>query len=260
MGNVRRKPQGEYSPAAREAQRLIDEGQHGKALDVCVRALRKNPTDRQMLTLLSAVCVRGKAAFERGARCFRRAMRLAPPGDPLIVSLFATFASNSDRRDRKRLTEEILSSAQDESTACQDPLSLFFEAMARGQAGDHWMAVRLYKKVLSIAEKSFKPAWVNLGQEYFALGELEKAGDAFQTYLELDPYDPNTYEHLAKVYRKMGNAEKEREVWKRFLALDVRNLRKAICTTENPMEVYREILAECRRRLRALGRKGKGEK
>jgi cytochrome c-type biogenesis protein CcmH/NrfG len=63
-------------------------------------------------------------------------------------------------------------------------------------------------------------ALIQLGNDYFDLGEYQKAVESYQKALRIDPQNPDVLTDMAISYRKLGKSEQTVQAFKRALEID----------------------------------------
>lgn len=84
---------------------------------------------------------------------------------------------------------------------------------------DNTRAIEVFKATIAIAP-SFPPVYNNLGYAYKAVADFPAAEQAFRTYAELIPGDPNPYDSYAELLMKMGRFDESIAQYQKALALD----------------------------------------
>ena len=71
-----------------------------------------------------------------------------------------------------------------------------------------------------VAQPSNVSAWRELGRQYQAAGDSEKAIRAYQEALRLAPSDIDSLEAVGAIYAKGGQKVKVRETWESLAKID----------------------------------------
>jgi len=84
---------------------------------------------------------------------------------------------------------------------------------------DRETAIKHLKKATDL-DKKYAPAYNNLGYVQSALGNYEAAEEAFETYINLIPDNPNPYDSYAELLLKIGKYDESIEQYKKAFEKD----------------------------------------
>lgn len=128
----------------------------------------------------------------------------------------------------------------------------FFEGMCYLECECYEEAIAIFEDILQ-RNNIFTYGWVNLGNAYMELGNLNKAIEVIGRAIDLDPDDAVNYTNLAALYGRQGNPEMAVEYAKKAIACNGNQL-EAISTAavaykmlgdwEN-VEKYRNMYSVC---------------
>jgi cytochrome c-type biogenesis protein CcmH/NrfG len=82
--------------------------------------------------------------------------------------------------------------------------------------------IRQLEDILGKDPKNYQ-GWVQLGNDYFDVGESQKSIDAYTKALALNDKDPNVWTDMGVMYRALKNPKKAIEVFEKAIALDPRH-------------------------------------
>jgi Flp pilus assembly protein TadD len=91
-------------------------------------------------------------------------------------------------------------------------------AMTLMTQGD-WQAALSHLQRARALEPDNATTHTNLGRVYVALQEYEPARLAFSEAVQINPFDPAIHQHLAEIYRQLGqtdNAQQEQQLFERL--------------------------------------------
>ena len=88
-------------------------------------------------------------------------------------------------------------------------------------------AVAAFERCLRL-DRTFVPAYVNLGFIHLEKEDFEGARDCFQKVIQLKPTDPEGYNNLGFVYEKMSLLGGAKQMYEQALHLEAENIEALI--------------------------------
>jgi tetratricopeptide (TPR) repeat protein len=88
-----------------------------------------------------------------------------------------------------------------------------------GKLGSFSEEISWAKKAIA-AEPGFAPSYINLGNGYLALGNLDNAEGSYSKVAEIKPDDPLGHYHLGLVAERMQNWQKAEKFYRRSIEVD----------------------------------------
>ena len=96
----------------------------------------------------------------------------------------------------------------------------FNQGILAYNTGDFAAAAKAFEEVT--LEDAEQPAvWANLGNCYSRMNENQKAMDAYNKAIELEPENANYHQNLGSIYAAMGQPEKAREIYEKAASMSV---------------------------------------
>lgn len=143
---------------------------------------------------------------KQAAELYQLALEKAPQNMGIMLSLATAYQSSGQQDQATPIYEQIVE-RQPENAIALNNLAWIYQEQGRDEATD--LALRAYNLAPDNAAIADTYGWIlfNNGETSESLAVLQKAH-------ELAPDSKEIAEHLAEVYRAMGNDEKAREVMK----------------------------------------------
>jgi Tfp pilus assembly protein PilF len=152
-----------------------------------------------------------------GVAAARKALEIAPAGQPQYLNALMTLASAQERAGDMKGSEEslrrVLEKEPDNATALNN---LGYFLVERGERLTE--ALEMIQRALK-AEPTNSSFLDSLGWAYFKLGKLDEAEKQLKEAARRDPASSTIQEHLGDVLQKQGKAAEARAAWQKALTL-----------------------------------------
>lgn len=220
------------------------------------QALKLNPKDTKTMYNLSVVYTeRGSSAEAK--KVLREALKLDPKNPLLQASLGNVFIDEQNYKPARRLYERIVEAKPDfdlghfnlgvinyEERKLPEAKKNYENVLrinpddqdARGNLAainilqnDFAVAVENLKKIIASNpedDTTLENAYFNLGIAYIRLGRLKEALAAFETAIQIEPWDMAAYVNAAILSEELGLNEKAIKYWRKYDRLLPVNKRK----------------------------------
>jgi len=143
--------------------------------------------------------VKRNAIYDNAIYHYQRALELYPGYEEVYEQLGLAFYYRGIDSAAFANVEKGLELNPNRSTAYNSLGTLYFE-----KRKDYNKALELYKEAVRL-NPNYVDGWRNVGAAYGTLGQFDKAVDAFQQVLRLDPVNVTVLNFLAQTYRSMGD-------------------------------------------------------
>jgi tetratricopeptide (TPR) repeat protein len=188
----------------------LEAGRHEKAREHLDRAVKLNPESADAWNTLGAL----EMAVENhraALRCFERALEILPTSSFGLLSAGRAQAKLGDKIAAETLLRRAAELDSGSAEAANQLGLLLAEANRVEEA-------RKYFQQAIAAQRDHSGAINNLGVLYMEMQQPNEAIAAFRYGIEVAPDDETIYLNLARVYVRLGDREKAREVLLRLQA------------------------------------------
>ena len=148
---------------------------------------------------------------EAAARCYRRALELAPNVGWILINVARAEADLGRETEAERLYRQLLE-VEPRNPDAANGLGLLLAKQGRGDE-----ARKLFEQAIALRPDD-SSAINNLGVLYMNLGQTNDAIAAFQYGIRVTPDAATLYLNLARVWVKLGDRERARELMRGLLA------------------------------------------
>ena len=136
----------------------------------------------------------------------------ASEGEKLLI-LSNEAGANGDIPKQRDYLEKLVTAYPNDERAQFTLANFYFGQQEIDQAIEH------YRKATTLAP-SYSPAYNVLGYAYRQQGDYSDAEQAFKTYINLIPNDPNPYDSYAELLLKMGRFDDSLAQYHKALSID----------------------------------------
>jgi len=133
-------------------------------------------------------------------------------GEQLLIEVFEMVTSG-DTEGQRLVLEELIEMYPKDVRVHADLANLYYGTQ------QYEKAIELYDLIRSL-DPDYSGAYNMAGYTYRALGELDKAEDAFRQYIEMIPDDPNPYDSYAELLLKQGQFDSSLAYYSRAITVD----------------------------------------
>ncbi|MGI5868597.1 MAG: tetratricopeptide repeat protein [Kiritimatiellia bacterium] len=237
------------------ASQLYLDAKTTEAAEAALESLRKSAADLERVAGkddFRTLFVKGRMHlttrnYTEARECFKAALKCAPNPNivPLLDRILATDHALVDKDAALKTAREILHRAprhgfanyilgslaleREEHASAEDYLEIALEAAPDSILVLNDLAVAKLKlnkldEAETIIRRSFKTdnqiyaAWDTLGEILLAKGQVDAAGEAFDTALKLNDKDLRVHLHVAQVHFLRGDLPKSREIIRKLAA------------------------------------------
>ncbi|MGC9158215.1 MAG: tetratricopeptide repeat protein [Terracidiphilus sp.] len=141
--------------------------------------------------------------------------------DPIRRQLLFDFERLEQRPDRPSAVAELYPLRRPGAEAAQDLQGLFLAAVEAEESGEKQRAIELYQEMIE-TDRSFAPAYINLGTIYFHLRQFDRAEEFYRRATETDPEYVLAYFDLGNVLDELDRREESIAAYRRAVALSPR--------------------------------------
>lgn len=162
-----------------------------------------------LLCLIAEACVADRGHGRRAAAAASFFLLFAPPASADVSGDVARGLAAYEREDYTAAQEAF---ARAHEAAPADPRTAYALGAAEYQAGDYETAVGRFETAAATSDPVFRARCLyNAGNAYAQLGQLDKAAEAYERSLRLDPADTDAKANLELVRRLIQKREQEKE-------------------------------------------------
>lgn len=134
------------------------------------------------------------------------------PGEKLLIE-YAQASFDRNTLKEKTSIDQLLQGYSDDKWVQQIAGQFYF-----GQS-DYRKALTHFNETIKL-DADFAPAYNMIGYTQSMLNNLDEAEQAFETYINLVPDNPNPYDSYAELLLKMGKYDESIEQYQKALAID----------------------------------------
>lgn len=182
----------------RKAELLLLTGQDDQALNTLTEAEMYSPSETEIL-LLRAEILAAKESFQEALCILDTLKDNANPND--LASIYLIESHVFERQQRFNEQYDALKAALLADPGCREALEDIYLCVEFCQ--NYRDSARLHQKLTDMNPYS-ELAWYNLGHAFHALGELEKAAEAFEFAFLIDENFEFAYRDLAEIFIETG--------------------------------------------------------
>lgn len=141
------------------------------------------------------------------AEVYEKMLLVTPKAAGPAIALARIYGKKGDAANEEHILLRAAEHAQDDPSRIDvyDQLGLMY-----GIRGDVTKSEQYYRKVLELAPKH-SPAWVGLGNNAWARGDMQSALNAYLTAVEADPTNYEASHNVALAYRQLGDLSRAAE-------------------------------------------------